>query len=95
MDKIAEDWTDAQGGDGMSSEYHTAYDGVHDLWCKSAHSNIDHVLCSWNGKHNYYGGTNEKYIFNCDPEVLDETYYENGFLVWGFLSQQSRANLAH
>jgi len=57
MDKLAELWTDAQGGDGVSSQYSTMYDGVNDLWCKAVHSNIDHVLCSWNGKHNYFGGT--------------------------------------
>ena len=67
MDKLAELWTDAQGGDGASSQYSTMYDGVNDLWCKSVHSNIDHVLCSWNGKHNYFGGINEKYVGRHHP----------------------------
>jgi polyhydroxybutyrate depolymerase len=90
MDKLAELWSQAQQCDGITTFYPTSFDGVDDLWCKSACSNIDHVLCSWSGMHNYFTGVAEKYIYECTPEILDETYYRNGQLVWEFFSKHAR-----
>eukprot|EP00622_Pseudochattonella_farcimen_P000753 FR735306.1.p1 GENE.FR735306.1~~FR735306.1.p1 ORF type:complete len:185 (+),score=27.83 FR735306.1:55-555(+) len=92
MDHLAEQWSDAQQCDGVESVYTTMYDGVDKLWCKTKCGNVDHVLCSWNGYHNYFGGQKEHYIYSCDPEDLSETYYKNGFLVWEFFSRHSKAN---
>lgn len=94
MDKLADLWSSAQECDGLSSQYETMYDGVDDLWCKTTCSNIDHVLCSWDGNHNYFSGPKMHYIYDCIPENLNETYYMNGFLVWEFFSKHSKANQA-
>ena len=83
-------WADAQGCDGVEVAFETSFDGVDDLWCKSACSNIDHVLCSWTGGHNYFTGPGMNYIYECTPENADETYYQNGQLVWEFFSKHSK-----
>jgi len=89
MDGLAEAWGDAQECDGVEAPYPTSFDGVADLWCKTKCSNIDHVLCSWNGGHNYYTGPGMNYEYSCTPENADETYYSHGELVWEFFSRQS------
>jgi len=92
MDALAANWADAQECDGASAPYTTSFDGVDELWCKTACGNIDHVLCAWNGNHNYFTGPKMNYIYTCTPENLSETYYQNGQLVWEFFSKHSRAS---
>jgi len=91
MDELASLWADAQECDGVSGPHATMLDGYEGLWCKTVCSNIDHVLCSWDGAHNYFSGIDEEYIYSCTPEVLQETYYRNGQLVWEFFSKHSKS----
>lgn len=91
MDQLAEEWSAGQQCDGVESVYPTMWDGYDDLWCKTKCGNVDHVLCSWSGNHNYYSGPGMQYIFSCTPENMDETYWRNGQLVWEFFSKHSRA----
>ena len=91
MAGLAAGWRDAQACDGVEAHYATSLDGVDGLWCKTACSNVDHVLCSWSGAHNYFTGPGAKYVYHCAPENRDETYYDNGRLVWEFFSRHTRA----
>lgn len=92
MDQLADEWSKGQQCDGLESVYETMYDGHDKLWCKTKCANVDHVLCSWNGAHNYYSAPRMDYIFTCTPENLDETYFRNGFLVWEFFAKHSKGD---
>lgn len=76
---------------GSPHQYPTSWDGVDGLYCVSECDDDSLVRCVWDGKHQYFGGKGEKYIFDCTPENLDEVYADNGFLVWEFFKKHSLA----
>jgi polyhydroxybutyrate depolymerase len=90
VETIFNEWASVNECDGRSSTWTSNQTGVNSLSCTSKCSGNTMVTCLWNGRHQYFGGNGQQYVYNCVPENESEVYEKNGYLVWEYLQMHSK-----
>jgi polyhydroxybutyrate depolymerase len=89
-DTIFNEWSSVNQCDNQTSTWSSQYDGTDNLRCTSKCTGNTMVVCSHNGRHQYFGGNGQQYIYDCTPENEREVYEKNGYLVWEWLQLHSK-----